>query len=89
MSCNRLTKCLLLAVQPDDSQAVECGVFVTQKLQAMQMHEQMPYSQRYTNYVLLLIMLVALFNTCDRTIISVLVDDIKADLAQGLAASGD
>lgn len=41
---------------------------------------RMPYSQRYTNYVLLLIMLVAMFNTCDRTIISVLVDDIKVDL---------
>ena len=42
--------------------------------------QDMPYSRQYTYYVLLLIMLVAVFNTCDRTIISVLVDDIKVDL---------
>ena len=39
-----------------------------------------PYSDRYTSYVLALIMLVMLFNTCDRTIISVLVDDIRVDM---------
>lgn len=38
------------------------------------------YSPRYTNYVVFLIFLVAVFNVCDRTIISVLVDDIKADI---------
>lgn len=40
-----------------------------------------PRSTAYTNYVLLLVFLVAVFNVCDRTIISVLVDDIKRDLA--------
>lgn len=38
------------------------------------------YSRRYINYVVFLIFLVAVFNVCDRTIISVLVDDIKHDL---------
>ncbi len=35
----------------------------------------------YTRYVLVMIFLVAVFNTCDRTIMSVLVEDIRADLA--------
>ena len=34
----------------------------------------------YTRYVLFMIFLVAVFNACDRTIVSVLVDDIKSDL---------
>ena len=38
-------------------------------------------SPAYVNYVLCLIFLVAAFNVCDRTIVSVLVDDIKRDLA--------
>jgi len=41
----------------------------------------MPRSAAYTNYVLLLIFLVAVFNVCDRTIVSVMVDDIRGDLA--------
>lgn len=40
-----------------------------------------PSGTAYTNYVLLLVFLVAVFNVCDRTIVSVLVDDIKRDLA--------
>ena len=39
-----------------------------------------PAGDAYTKYVLLLIFLVAVFNTCDRTIVAVLVDDIKVDL---------
>ena len=35
----------------------------------------------YTRYVLSLILVVAIFNTCDRTIISMLADDIKLELA--------
>lgn len=38
-------------------------------------------SKAYTRYVLLMIFLVAVFNTCDRTIMSVMVDDIKGDLS--------
>lgn len=34
----------------------------------------------YTAYVLVIIFFVALFNSCDRTIVSVLVEDIRADL---------
>lgn len=36
---------------------------------------------RTTRYVLFLLFLVAAFNVCDRTIVSVLVDDIRSDLA--------
>lgn len=39
-----------------------------------------PLSRRYVNYVMLMIFLVAIFNTGDRTIMSVMVDDIKAEL---------
>jgi MFS family permease len=39
------------------------------------------YSPRYVHYVVFLIFLVAVFNVCDRTILSVLVDDIRTDLA--------
>ncbi len=39
------------------------------------------FKTAYVNYVLLLIFLVTVFNICDRTIISVLVDDIRADMA--------
>ena len=35
----------------------------------------------YTRYVLFMIFLVMVFSTCDRTIVSVLVDDIRRDLA--------
>jgi MFS family permease len=35
----------------------------------------------YTGYVLGMIFLVAVFNSCDRTIVSVLVEDVRADLA--------
>ena len=38
-------------------------------------------SEAYASYVLALVFLVAVFNVCDRTIVSVLVDDIRADLA--------
>jgi MFS family permease len=37
-------------------------------------------SKAYTRYVLFMIFMVAVFNTCDRTIMSVMVDDIKDDL---------
>ena len=37
-------------------------------------------SKAYTRYVLFMIFLVAVFNTCDRTIMSIMVDDIKGDL---------
>ncbi|GAB3279605.1 spinster family MFS transporter [Parahaliea aestuarii] len=40
-----------------------------------------PPTRAYTRYVLLLIFLVTVFNTCDRTILSVMVDDIRLDLA--------
>jgi len=39
------------------------------------------FNPKYVRYVLLLIFLVTVFNICDRTIISVLVDDIRADMA--------
>jgi len=35
----------------------------------------------YVRYVLFLLFLVSVFNVCDRTIVSVLVEDIRADLA--------
>lgn len=38
-------------------------------------------SPAYTRYVLTLIFLVTVFNTCDRTILSVMVDEISKDLA--------
>jgi MFS family permease len=38
-------------------------------------------SRGYTRYVLALIFLVAVFNTCDRTILSVMVDEISRDLS--------
>jgi len=38
-------------------------------------------TDRYRRYVLFLIVLVMLFNTVDRHIVAILVDDIKADLA--------
>ena len=37
-------------------------------------------SERYVRYVLFLIFLVAIFNVCDRTIMGLLVEEIKADL---------
>ncbi len=40
-----------------------------------------PPSERYVRYVLFLLFLVAAFNVCDRTIVSVLVEDIRRDLA--------
>lgn len=40
-----------------------------------------PPSERYVRYVLLLLFLVSVFNVCDRTIVSVLVEDIRRDLA--------
>ena len=38
-------------------------------------------SKRYVDYVLWLLFLVAVFNVCDRTIVSVLADDIRSELA--------
>lgn len=38
-------------------------------------------SSAYTRYVLFMIFLLSVFNTCDRTIVSVMVDDIKTDLS--------
>ena len=38
-------------------------------------------SRAYVRYILVLIFLVTVFNTCDRTILSVMVDDIKIDLS--------
>lgn len=38
-----------------------------------------PYSAAYTHYVLFMLLLVAVFNNIDRTIISILVEPIKAD----------
>lgn len=38
-------------------------------------------SNAYGRYVLFMIFLLAVFNTCDRTIVSVMVDDIKTDLS--------
>lgn len=40
-----------------------------------------PPSERYVRYVLFLLFLVSVFNVCDRTIVSVLVEDIRRDLA--------
>lgn len=40
----------------------------------------LPPSPAYTRYVLALIFLVTVFNTCDRTILSVMVDEISTDL---------
>lgn len=40
-----------------------------------------PPSGRYVLYVLFLLFLVAVFNVCDRTIVSVLAEDIRRDLA--------
>lgn len=39
------------------------------------------FSTGYVNYVLTLIFVVSAINVCDRTIVAVLVDDIRADLA--------
>ncbi len=38
-----------------------------------------PYSDAYTRYVLGVVLLVMIFNNVDRTILSILVDDIKAE----------
>jgi len=38
-------------------------------------------SPGYVRYVLTLVFLVAIFNVCDRTIMSILVEEVKADLA--------
>jgi MFS family permease len=38
-------------------------------------------SSGYVRYVLSLVFLVAIFNVCDRTIMSILVEEVKADLA--------
>ena len=38
------------------------------------------HSARYVHYILFLLFLVSVFNVCDRTIVSVLVDDIRRDL---------
>ncbi|MBK7952078.1 MAG: MFS transporter [Deltaproteobacteria bacterium] len=43
--------------------------------------ETRPPSRRYVDYILFLLFLVSVFNVCDRTIVSVLVEDIKRDLA--------
>ena len=40
-----------------------------------------PPGERYVGYVLFLLFLVSVFNVCDRTIVSVLVEDIRRDLA--------
>ncbi len=40
-----------------------------------------PPSRAYTRYVLVLIFLVSVFNTCDRTILSVMVEEISRDLS--------
>ena len=40
-----------------------------------------PPTKRYVRYVLFLLFLVSVFNVCDRTIVSVLVEDIRRDLA--------
>ena len=40
-----------------------------------------PPSRGYVDYILFLLFLVSVFNVCDRTIVSVLVEDIKRDLA--------
>jgi len=45
------------------------------------MRAQHGASDAYVNYVLTLLFLVAVLNVCDRTIIAVLVEDIRADLA--------
>ncbi len=37
-------------------------------------------SARYVDYILFLLFLVSVFNVCDRTIVSVLAEDIKRDL---------
>jgi MFS family permease len=39
------------------------------------------FSTGYVNYVIALIFLVSAINVCDRTIVAVLVDDIRAELA--------
>lgn len=39
------------------------------------------FSSAYVNYVIALIFLVSAINVCDRTIVAVLVDDIRAELA--------
>lgn len=39
------------------------------------------FSARYVNYVIALIFLVSAINVCDRTIVAVLVDDIRSELA--------
>ena len=39
------------------------------------------HTARYVQYILFLLFLVSVFNVCDRTIVSVLVDDIRRDLA--------
>jgi len=48
--------------------------------QSLREQSTAPLRPGYVRYVLLLIFLVAVFNTGDRTILSVLVDDIKAEL---------
>ena len=42
---------------------------------------QSGFSPAYVNYVIALIFLVSAINVCDRTIVAVLVDDIRAELA--------
>ena len=51
------------------------------------MSEQAP-SRRYANYVLFVLVLVYIFNFIDRNILSILAEDIKADLGIGDAEMG-
>jgi len=49
---------------------------------------QSPYSPAYTGYVLFMLLLVAVFNNVDRTILSILVEPIKAEFALSDTAMG-
>ena len=51
------------------------------------MNEKAP-SRRYANYVLFVLVLVYIFNFIDRNILSILAEDIKADLGIGDAEMG-
>ena len=49
---------------------------------------QGPYSPAYTRYVLFMLLLVAVFNNIDRTILSILVEPIKAEFELSDTAMG-